>query len=68
MLSTSQIASRTDPGLADVVSTDSYQQAAAVGTGIVLTSAGQVLTNNHVRTDLDMAHRAMTMWPCVGKS
>jgi S1-C subfamily serine protease len=48
VLSTSQIASRTDPGLADVVATDSYQQAAAVGTGIVLTSAGEVLTNNHV--------------------
>jgi S1-C subfamily serine protease len=47
-LSTSQIASRTDPGLADVVSTDSYQQAAAAGTGIVLTSTGEVLTNNHV--------------------
>jgi S1-C subfamily serine protease len=48
VLSTSQIASRTDPGLADVVATDSYQQAAAVATGIVLTSAGEVLTNNHV--------------------
>ncbi len=48
VLSTSQIASRTDPGLADVVSTDSYQQAAAAGTGIVLTSTGEVLTNNHV--------------------
>jgi S1-C subfamily serine protease len=47
VLSTSQIASRTDPGLADVLSTDSYQQTAAAGTGIVLTSAGEVLTNNH---------------------
>jgi S1-C subfamily serine protease len=43
-----QIASRVDPGLADVVSTDGYQQAAAAGTGIVLASAGEVLTNNHV--------------------
>jgi S1-C subfamily serine protease len=48
VLSTSQIASRTDPGLADVLSTDSYQQTAAAGTGIVLTSAGEVVTNNHV--------------------
>src|ERR1700683_5134929 len=48
MLSTSQIASRVDPGLVDVVSTDSYQQATAAGTGIVLTSNGEVLTNNHV--------------------
>ena len=48
VLSISQIASRVDSGLADVVSTDSYQQATAAGTGIVLTSTGEVLTNNHV--------------------
>ena len=48
VLSISQIASRVDPGLADVVSTDGYQQATAAGTGIVLTSTGEVLTNNHV--------------------
>jgi S1-C subfamily serine protease len=47
-LSDSQIASRVDSGLADVVSTNSYQQAAAAGTGIVLASTGEVLTNNHV--------------------
>ncbi|HXB46144.1 MAG TPA: S1C family serine protease, partial [Streptosporangiaceae bacterium] len=48
VLSISQIAFRVDSGLADVVSTDSYQQATAAGTGIVLTSTGEVLTNNHV--------------------
>jgi S1-C subfamily serine protease len=48
VLSISQIAFRVDPGLADVVSTDGYQQATAAGTGIVLTSTGEVLTNNHV--------------------
>jgi S1-C subfamily serine protease len=47
-LSASQIASRVDPGLADVVSTDGYQQATSAGTGIVLTSSGLVMTNNHV--------------------
>jgi S1-C subfamily serine protease len=47
-LSSSQIASRVDPGLVDVVSTDSYQGATSEGTGIVLTSTGEVLTNNHV--------------------
>ena len=31
-----------------MVSTDGYQQATAAGTGIVLTSTGEVLTNNHV--------------------
>ena len=47
-LSTSQIASRVDPGLVDVKSTLGYQDATALGTGIVLTSSGEVLTNNHV--------------------
>ena len=47
-LSTSQIASRVSPGLVDVVSTLGYQNATAAGTGMVLTSTGEVLTNNHV--------------------
>jgi S1-C subfamily serine protease len=47
-LSTAQIASRIDPGLVDVTSTLGYQQATAKGTGIVLTSSGEILTNNHV--------------------
>lgn len=48
MLTTSQIASRVDPGLVDVTSTLSYEGATAMGTGIVLTSNGEILTNNHV--------------------
>ena len=48
MLTTSQIASRVDPGLVDVTSTLGYQDATAKGTGIVLTSNGEILTNNHV--------------------
>jgi len=47
-LSPAQIASRVDPGLVDVTTTLGYQQATAKGTGIVLTSNGEVLTNNHV--------------------
>jgi S1-C subfamily serine protease len=47
-LSASQIASRVDPALVDVVSTDGYQGATSAGTGIVLSSNGEVLTNNHV--------------------
>src|SRR5690242_1409352 len=47
-LSASQIAQRVDPALVDVVSTLGDQGAAAAGTGIVLTSNGEVLTNNHV--------------------
>jgi S1-C subfamily serine protease len=48
MLSTTQIASRIDPGLVDVTSTLGDQNATAMGTGIVLTSTGEILTNNHV--------------------
>ena len=47
-LSASQIAARVDPGLVDVVSTLGDEQATAAGTGIVLTSNGEILTNNHV--------------------
>ena len=48
VLSTSQIANRVSPGLVDVTSTLGYAGATAMGTGIVLTSNGEVLTNNHV--------------------
>jgi S1-C subfamily serine protease len=48
MLSTTQISSRIDPGLVDVTSTLGYADATAKGTGIVLTSNGEILTNNHV--------------------
>jgi S1-C subfamily serine protease len=44
----SAIASKVDPGLVDVNTTLGYQQEEAAGTGIVLTSNGIVLTNNHV--------------------
>jgi S1-C subfamily serine protease len=47
-LTTSQIASKTDQAVVDVVSTLGNQNATAAGTGIVLTSNGEVLTNNHV--------------------
>jgi S1-C subfamily serine protease len=44
----SAIASKVDPGLVDINTTLSYQQEQAAGTGMVLTSSGEVLTNNHV--------------------
>jgi len=47
-MTTAQIRSATNPGLVDVVTTLGYQQAKAAGTGVVLTSTGEVLTNNHV--------------------
>jgi S1-C subfamily serine protease len=42
------IASKVDPGLVDINTTLGYQQEQAAGTGIVLTSNGVILTNNHV--------------------
>ena len=45
---TSAIAAAVDPGLVDVVCTLGYQNAISEGTGLVLTSSGEVLTNNHV--------------------
>src|SRR5215469_15593783 len=47
-LTTSEIAARVNPGLVDIVTTLGVQHAAAAGTGMVLTSNGEVLTNNHV--------------------
>src|ERR1700728_318688 len=47
-LTTSQIAAQVDPALVDVTSTLGYQQAESLGTGLVLTSNGEILTNNHV--------------------
>jgi S1-C subfamily serine protease len=47
-LSLAQVESKVDPGLVDVVSTLDYGQAEAAGTGIVLSSSGEILTNNHV--------------------
>jgi len=44
----SAIASGVDPALADVNTTLGYDAEEAAGTGIVLTSTGEVLTNNHV--------------------
>ena len=44
----SAIARKVDPGLVDIDTTLGYQQEEAAGTGIVLTSTGEVVTNNHV--------------------
>ena len=47
-LTTTAIAAKTDPGLVDVISTLGYEHGTAEGTGMVLTSNGEILTNNHV--------------------
>jgi S1-C subfamily serine protease len=48
VLSAGQIASKVDPTLVNVTSTLGYQGATGKGTGIVLSSDGEILTNNHV--------------------
>ncbi len=47
----SSIAAKVDPGLVEIDTTLGYQQEQAAGTGIVLSSNGEVLTNNHVVID-----------------
>ena len=42
------LAARVDPGLVDVNASLGYQSESEAGTGIVLTSSGEILTNNHV--------------------
>lgn len=44
----SAIAGKVAPGLVDINVKFDYQSASGAGTGIVLTSTGEVLTNNHV--------------------
>ncbi len=44
----SSIASKVNPGLVDINTNLSYQHAQAAGTGMVISSSGLVLTNNHV--------------------
>ena len=39
---------KVDRGVVDVDTNLGYQNVAAAGTGMVLTSSGEVLTNNHV--------------------
>jgi S1-C subfamily serine protease len=47
-LNASQIATQVDPAIVDVTSTIALEGATAAGTGMVVTPAGEVLTNNHV--------------------
>jgi S1-C subfamily serine protease len=47
-LSVAAVQKKVDPGLVDLTSTLKYQSETADGTGMVLSSSGLVLTNNHV--------------------
>src|SRR5436190_4101783 len=46
--SLADLAARVDPAVVDIYTSLGYQQSSAAGTGMVLTSSGLVLTNNHV--------------------
>jgi S1-C subfamily serine protease len=48
VMSTASIVQMTDPSVVNIVSNLGGQGAESAGTGIVLTSSGEVLTNNHV--------------------
>ncbi|HVB51419.1 MAG TPA: trypsin-like peptidase domain-containing protein [Acidimicrobiales bacterium] len=43
-----KIATSVDPGLVDITTQLSYQQSSAAGTGMIVSSNGLILTNNHV--------------------
>jgi S1-C subfamily serine protease len=47
-ISVSSVVSKVDPGVVDITAVDGDQGAISAGTGMVLTSNGEVLTNNHV--------------------
>jgi S1-C subfamily serine protease len=47
-LNAQSLANRIDPAVVDVTSTLKYNEATAEGTGMVISSSGLVLTNNHV--------------------
>lgn len=45
---TATVASSVEGALVDIVSTNGYEGSVSAGTGMVLTSTGEILTNNHV--------------------
>jgi S1-C subfamily serine protease len=47
-LNASALSAKVDPGIVDVTSQLKYSDATAEGTGMVISSSGLVLTNNHV--------------------
>ncbi len=47
-LNVSAIKNKVDPAVVDITAVDGYQGSTDAGTGMVLTSNGEVLTNNHV--------------------
>ena len=64
-LDASALAAKVDPGIVDITSALTYSDATAEGTGIVISSSGLVLTNNHV---IDEATRVSATLVTSGKT
>lgn len=64
-LNAGAIAARVDPGIVDITSELKYSNATAEGTGMIISSSGLVLTNNHV---IDQATRVSATLVVSGKS
>jgi len=47
-LNVSAVTAKVEPGVVDITAVDGYGNSTSAGTGMVLTSSGEVLTNNHV--------------------
>ena len=65
------VAKKVDPGLVDITSTLKYNSETAEGTGMIISSSGLVLTNNHVidgatavqATLVDPGHNSSLSYP-----
>ena len=64
-LNATALAAKVDPGIVDITSDLTYNGATAQGTGMVLSSSGLVLTNNHV---IDEATKISATLVVSGKS
>jgi S1-C subfamily serine protease len=64
-LNASALAAKVDPGIVDISSNLKYSDATAQGTGMVISSGGLVLTNNHV---IDQATSVSATLVTSGKS
>jgi S1-C subfamily serine protease len=64
-LNAKALAAKVDPGIVDITSNLQYSDATAEGTGMVISSDGLVLTNNHV---IDQATRVSATLVTSGKT
>jgi S1-C subfamily serine protease len=64
-LNASALAKKVDPGIVDITSELKYNSATAEGTGMIISSSGLVLTNNHV---IDQATSVSATLVVSGKS